>query len=200
MKLISYKIKSDKGFAPNPYFGCLTLATCKPAIRRSENTNVGDWIVGWTCASSKLYSTPVGREKLVFLAKISKIISIAQYWEEYPQKRPDQNKGLNFPEFYGDNIYKPNSECSFGFEKVDSKFHCKESNKKTDVGGRNVIICNEFYYFSAANALEVPINIKKDFNQVLRGHKIFENISEIEDFIKYVKSNKGKCKLFNEVN
>ena len=36
MQLISYKVKHDTGFAPNPYFGILTLATCKPAIRRSS--------------------------------------------------------------------------------------------------------------------------------------------------------------------
>ena len=35
----------DYGFAPNPYFGYCTLATCKPVIRRCAG--VGDWIA-WT--------------------------------------------------------------------------------------------------------------------------------------------------------
>ena len=34
MRLFTYVIVSDSGFAPNPYWGYCTLATCKPVIRR----------------------------------------------------------------------------------------------------------------------------------------------------------------------
>ena len=44
MKLYSYIITEDTGFSPNPFWGCCTLADCKPEIRR--NAKVGDWIVG----------------------------------------------------------------------------------------------------------------------------------------------------------
>jgi Nucleotide modification associated domain 2 len=40
--VFSYVVTHDKGFAPNPYFGFLTLATCKPQIRKSAR--VGDWL------------------------------------------------------------------------------------------------------------------------------------------------------------
>ncbi|SSY70238.1 hypothetical protein [Alysiella crassa] len=40
MKIISYVVKYDYGFAPNPYHGFLTLATCKPVIR--SNAEIGD--------------------------------------------------------------------------------------------------------------------------------------------------------------
>ena len=33
-KVISYVMTYDTGFAPNPYFKKLTLATCKPVIKR----------------------------------------------------------------------------------------------------------------------------------------------------------------------
>ncbi|MFR7823127.1 MAG: hypothetical protein ACLU30_07910 [Odoribacter splanchnicus] len=36
----------DTRFAPNPLFGVLTLATCKPSMRR--NMQIGNWIAGWT--------------------------------------------------------------------------------------------------------------------------------------------------------
>lgn len=39
-KLYSYKMKHDNRFAPNPLLGVLTLATCKPAMRR--NTKIGN--------------------------------------------------------------------------------------------------------------------------------------------------------------
>ena len=44
MKIMSYIITHDYGFAPNPYGGFLTLATCKPKIRNSAK--IGDILVG----------------------------------------------------------------------------------------------------------------------------------------------------------
>ncbi|MGE3595803.1 MAG: hypothetical protein AB7N70_09645 [Dehalococcoidia bacterium] len=44
---MSYKMTHDTGFAPNPFWGCLTLATCKPGIRQTRGP--GDWIAGFTC-------------------------------------------------------------------------------------------------------------------------------------------------------
>ena len=43
-RIYSYVVRYDSGFAPNPFYGFCTLATCKPDIRRAAN--VGDWIVG----------------------------------------------------------------------------------------------------------------------------------------------------------
>ncbi len=40
----SYIVRYDSGFAPNPFYGFCTLATCKPDIRK--HAQVGDWIVG----------------------------------------------------------------------------------------------------------------------------------------------------------
>jgi hypothetical protein len=44
MRLFSYVVARDYGFAPNPFFGFCTLATCKPKIRAAAA--LGDWIVG----------------------------------------------------------------------------------------------------------------------------------------------------------
>ena len=35
MRVFSYVGASDSGFAPNPFHGTCTLASCKPQIRRS---------------------------------------------------------------------------------------------------------------------------------------------------------------------
>ena len=50
MKLYSYIVARDFGFAPNPFYGFCTLATCKPKIR--EHASVGDWVVGTGARSS----------------------------------------------------------------------------------------------------------------------------------------------------
>ena len=39
-----YVVARDFGFAPNPFHGFLTLATCKPHIRK--DAQVDDWVVG----------------------------------------------------------------------------------------------------------------------------------------------------------
>lgn len=45
------RVARDYGFAPNPFFGVCTLATCKPRIR--SVAQIGDWVVGATLASSQ---------------------------------------------------------------------------------------------------------------------------------------------------
>jgi hypothetical protein len=37
---------NDSGFAPNPFWGILTLPTRKASMRRSKK--IGDWIAGFT--------------------------------------------------------------------------------------------------------------------------------------------------------
>ncbi|MFH1865797.1 MAG: hypothetical protein ABIK85_07930, partial [Candidatus Eisenbacteria bacterium] len=37
MRLFSYIVARDYGFAPNPFCGVCTLATCKPKIRESAS-------------------------------------------------------------------------------------------------------------------------------------------------------------------
>lgn len=49
----------DTGFAPNPFFGILTLATCKPGIRLTKK--VGDYIAGFT--SERLCKDLPGNER-----------------------------------------------------------------------------------------------------------------------------------------
>ena len=66
IRLFSYKMTHDTGFAPNPFGGFMTLATCKPKIR--ECKKIGDWIAGFT--SGQLNDEFVGKEKLVYLMQI----------------------------------------------------------------------------------------------------------------------------------
>ena len=124
-KLYSYKMKHDNRFAPNPLFGILTLATCKPAMRR--NTKIGNWIAGWTSKQLKDSPTEVGKEKLVYLAKVTQKLSFAEYWEKYEQKRPVKTEDTKVIQRYGDNIYKPNPTNPKEFIQIENNFHGKDS-------------------------------------------------------------------------
>lgn len=50
MNLYSYVITRDYGFAPNPFWGICSLATCKPQIR--QRALKGDWIAGFGGANT----------------------------------------------------------------------------------------------------------------------------------------------------
>jgi len=95
--LYSYVITRDYGFAPNPFGGICTLATCKPGIR--NHAKVGDWVIGIAGVSLSC----VG--KIIFLMEVNKIISFQEYWncENFNYKKPGFNSALKY--CYGDNIY-----------------------------------------------------------------------------------------------
>jgi hypothetical protein len=69
MKLYSYVIAADTGFAPNPFNNFCCLECCKPMIRK--NANIDDWIVGTGSKRS------VGNDKLVYAMKITEKIDIS---------------------------------------------------------------------------------------------------------------------------
>ncbi|HEB8848460.1 TPA: hypothetical protein R1A68_005502, partial [Klebsiella pneumoniae] len=84
--LYVYAITRDFGFAPNPFHGSCTLATCKPGIRKSAK--VGDWILGVGGANLKS-----AKKKCILLMKVSEKISFNGYWEDtrFSLKKPARN-------------------------------------------------------------------------------------------------------------
>ena len=177
--LYGYKMTHDTGFAPNPYQGALTLATCKPLIRKYAR--IGYWISGWTSNSvqtrgnDKPFHFKDEEQRLIYLAKVSEVLSFGEYWNKYPQKRqpekPIKGKKECFKScanilvtnnddisFCGDNIYEPYIKSALGFKQHDNPHH-GEKEKERDLSGEHVLVCKEFYYFGAENAVFVK---KKD--------------------------------------
>jgi hypothetical protein len=99
-----YVVDRDFGFAPNPFHGCCTLATCKPAIRSTAAT--GDWVFGM--GGSRLDAT--GR--CVFAMQITKKLSFDEYWSDsrYAVKKPVRNGSRTM--LVGDNIYHRDSKSA----------------------------------------------------------------------------------------
>ena len=119
----SYRIVHDKQFAPNPFKGVLTLATCKPLIRKSNKSKPGVWLAGFAAYSVKDGVRPKkGQELLIYLAKISEVITMQDYWTKYPLKRA-QKCGEEFEEYYcmmdldEDEVYRffttPHARCPY---------------------------------------------------------------------------------------
>ncbi|MCD8352614.1 MAG: hypothetical protein LUC93_18585 [Planctomycetaceae bacterium] len=130
--LRSYKMTSDRGFAPNPYAGVLTLATCKPYIRKSCAIK-GQWLAGFT--SKALLPDEGDNVKLIYLAKISDMVPMERYWDTYPAKRNCAS---------ADNIYRRGQDGKWTIVNCD--IH-NQGNMDADTVGENVIIANEYFYF-----------------------------------------------------
>ena len=127
MKLFSYVVARDYGFAPNPFFGICTLATCKPRIRKAAA--IGDWIIG---TGSKVR----GRQgRLVFAMRVSEGMTFNEYWQDgrFLKKRP--NLRASIKQAFGDNIY---------FRDEHGRWQQQDSHHSYAGGAPNIHnICND---------------------------------------------------------
>ncbi len=159
MRLFSYKLTHDSGFAPNPFGHTLTLATCKPGIRRTKK--VGDWVAGFT--SKALDGSEVGKEKLIFLMRVGERLSFHDYYrdERFQNKIPDRS--IRNPENWaGDNIYKPGSSDAWepgDFKQLPNPNHDKCGFQKKDLSGQYVLIADKFWYFGS-NAIALKLSVR----------------------------------------
>lgn len=151
MRLFSYKITRDYGFAPNPFYGVCTLATCKPQIRASAN--IGDIVVG--CGSSA--NNLVGR--VIFLLRVSGKSTFQEYWENpsFQMKKPFFKGSLR--RAYGDNIYHRNN---FGNWMQDKSHHSfpdgslNTDNLDRDMSCNFVVWGTDFVYWGRKAPLIPP--------------------------------------------
>lgn len=186
-KLYSYKMAHDNRFAPNPLFGVLTLATCKPKMRL--NTEVGNWIAGWTSKHIAHTPTKTGEERLIYLAKVTKKLTFEEYWEQYPQKRPIYTDDTSVLERYGDNIYQPTGDGTFIQIK---NVHHSENKMMKDLGGKFVLVCEEFYYFSCLSPLEIQMELRPNIPKAQTSYGVITK--DASEFINYVKQHTHLCK------
>lgn len=153
MRLFSYIVRRDFGFAPNPFYGVCTLATCKPDIRGTAA--VGDWVIGTGGAAYKLQG------HLIFAMQVSETLSFDGYWSEsrFACKRPILNGSLK--QVYGDNIYHHDGET---WVQIDSHHSLEggiqnESNVRRDTKYDRVLLATRFVYFGAT-APEIPEDLR----------------------------------------
>ncbi len=198
MKIISYRLTTDSGFAPNPFHKVLTLATCKPAIRRSSETHVGDWLFGFSSTglqkkAKRQYGLNIDRNTLLYIAKISKILPYYEYFSEYPEKQAKFDGTII--EQAGDNIYyKDSSDSNNSYKQLKNVNH-DDSYYIKDTNGINALICEEFYYFGREGIL-LNDEIMDKIQVTDRGHcKTEGNVEEIiEEILKWIKLNYGNEK------
>lgn len=151
--LYVYIITRDFGFAPNPFHGRCTLATCKPGIRKSAK--VGDWILGVGGANLKSV-----KHKCILLMKVTEKISFNDYWHDarFSIKKPARNG--SHVQMLGDNIYHQDENNQWIQEdshhsNANGSFNM--TNLERDTSSDQVLISDHFYYFGD-KAVEVDLD------------------------------------------
>jgi hypothetical protein len=154
-RFFSYVIPRDYGFAPNPFGGKCTLATCKPNIRKVAK--VGDWVFG-TSSVAKGASA-----RVVFAMKISEVTTFNDYYHnpEFQFKKPVMNGSLK--KMYGDNIYHQVSDDTVGIYWVQDDSHHSlpdgtpnPLNVKRDTETTDRVLISDLFYYFGADGIKIP--------------------------------------------
>ncbi|MCK9245964.1 MAG: hypothetical protein M0P11_03305 [Anaerolineaceae bacterium] len=194
MRLFSYKLTHDTGFAPNPFYGVLTLATCKPGIRLTKM--VGDWLAGFSSSAlhhnAKPYGVDIDPDALIYLARVSEVIPLNRYFEDrrFKAKIPPRIQAKDSIACSGDNIYKPlwiKEDGAYEYEQV-SQIHHDDAHMATDLSGKNALVCDEFYYLGREGVL-IPVlgGISRPKGPTQYGYKT-EDDTAILNFVRWIKS------------
>ncbi len=189
-KLLSYVVVRDYGFAPNPFYGFCSLATCMPDVRKSAA--IGDWVVG---TGSKSKWRP---GQIVYAMRVGEAMSFEQYWQDprFRQKRP--NLCASLKRAFGDNIYHRDSNL-VQWHQVDSHHSYEDgtpnpANIAHDTRVDRVLISQDFVYWGG-NGPILPEFEEHNICKEGRGHKANFPCEVVEEFIDWLRNlgDKGYC-------
>lgn len=188
MKLHSYVVARDFGFAPNPFFGACTLATCKPGIRRVAQ--VGDWVVG---TGSKKHKHD---KNIVYAMRVTEAVTFDQYWTcpRFQLKKPNLRGSKK--QAFGDNIYskdaRTNLWCQVNSHHSLSDGSPNESNVVADTSADRILISGDFVYWGGSGPA-VPQKFLNYGTQGIslcagRGYKNKFPPTFVQEFISWIRS------------
>ena len=138
MKVHTYVIATDAGSAPNYDPPFVTLAVCKPRIRRKAN--IGELVLAFSGKAVNEFEP----HAVVWAGIVAEKMSFAEYWQD---KRFDAKKpyGSRHP----DNFYRPDGKQLVW---VSNTTHGPEATTR-DTGGLYVLIFNPSWRFGAHGPL-----------------------------------------------
>lgn len=188
-RLYIYVVDRDLGFAPNPFHGLCSLATCKPDIRNTAK--VDDWVLG--VGGGRLKAT--GR--CIYMMKVTRKVTFNEYWNspEFNDKKPIRNGSKKM--LLGDNIYSWMEE-SKSWHQAHSHHSLpngdiNEYNLNRDTKSNKVLLSDHFYYFGQSAPM-IPVALVERIgykNGV--GHRIFDS-PQAFDIVKWVEEEYGHSK------
>ena len=186
VKLYSYVVARDFGFAPNPFHGFCTLATCKPTIR--NRAQIDDWVVG---TGAKVRNR---QGYVVFALRVTEVVTYQQYWQDsrFLTKRP--NLAGSKKQAFGDNIYHwdPDSECwlqenshhSYSDGTINS------SNVENDTQAPRVLISEDYVYWGGVGPILPPRFRNYSGVDMCAGHGYKSNFPQklIQEVVEWIRA------------
>ena len=188
MRLHSYVVARDYGFAPNPFFGICTLATCKPKIR--AKAELGDWVMG-TGSRQNL------RERhVVYAMRVTETLTFERYWSDPRFQLKKANLRGSKKQAFGDNIYSRDRAgrrwCQVNSHHSLADGRPNPLNVAADTSANRVLVSSDFVYWGGQGP-KLPnrfLDYGADHRSVCagRGHKNNFPIRLIEDLIDWIRS------------
>ena len=182
-RLYSYVVRYDSGFAPNPFYGYCSLATCKPDIRRTAQ--VGDWVVG---SGSNDRQVKRGGH-LVYAMRVTDILSFEEYNadQRFSRKKPYRNGSRK--QSCGDNIYFRDDATGQWLQR--DSFHTTGAGDRhprhvaRDTGVNRVLISDHFVYYGGFGPLIPDGLVDVDGRRLCKagiGRNVFSDQALITEF------------------
>jgi hypothetical protein len=175
MKLYSYVVVHDCGFAPNPFHGWCTLAACTPNHAGIKATR-GDWIAGFTQAKCG--------HGLLYAMEVHEVLHFDDYHSDkrFAPKIPRNSR--DWRDLCGDNLYftAPSGE----WDRVDSPFHLEPGLFQRDTKHPYVFVSKNFFYFGETVA-KTPAQFESLIHRG-RGCKCRHDPATVEKFLAWLQS------------
>jgi hypothetical protein len=130
-RIYRYILVHDHGIAPCPVDGLVTLATCKPEIRRMAKP--GDWVLGFRPGSLE-------RGMLLWGGKVEQIMPHGEY-ERLNRGRPDA-------------LYRERPDGTF--DRVDPAYHPANDEMMRDLSGPVLIFDRDLSLYLNGHAVLLP--------------------------------------------
>jgi hypothetical protein len=189
MALHSYVVRYDSGFAPNPFYGFCTLATCKPKIRASAQ--IDDWIVGSGSGAKGLRRAG----HLVYAMRVTEVLTWDQYAADlrFARKKPFRRGSRK--QTCGDNIYYRALPAD-SWQQRDSFHSCADGTADVDhvaidTSVDRVLVSEDFVYLGGTGPL-IPDWLHDAQGRHLCkqgiGHSKFDEPKLIADFVGWINS------------
>ena len=191
-RLFTYKVASDNGSAPNPYFGVCTLALSVPRIR--QEAEPGDLVVGFGCRAA---ADPDEEFRGVHVMQVDEGVSWPLYIARCRASLPGKIPGPGAPERHaGDCIYPLEVGRVGRIPLASLSGHDVSSYPKDVEAGANVLMARCFWYFGAGDRhrLVVP-EAMRELSPAGQGHQSRKNTRFIPAFVQWFNAAIGRLAL-----
>jgi hypothetical protein len=176
--LYSYCLRYDAGAAPNPFWRICTLVICKPAIRRAAKE--GDWVVGLGSSASIIGDIS---GQVLYAMCVTRRMSMREYDDYCRQALPEK-----IPDWGSNDFRRRVGDCIYDFSCPEWPILRRgvhdERNRETDLGGKNALLSERFYYFGDHPQPLPPLLLP--IVHRTQGHKSRANAEYAKSFVAWI--------------